>query len=551
MSATNHTENLGLSQFLGTDKPTWLGDYNSDMEKIDTSIHNLEIGTTSTIAGQIHILEESVKDLISTDATHDVAIQANTSSISALRIDVLKNTQDIDNLDTREQRNYDVLSQSIDSSITEIDEMNLDISYVKKNMEKVENLQIISTVSVSRLQVRMQNAEIDIDNLQNQQGSNTADIAQLKADVNDIDVKIRTHDNSISQAQRNITANTTSIAAIAIKLDTTAADSSTRLDSLETITSSLRQDVDNNETSINGAIQNVTALQNKTENIADGVSVPFGFGTAAGNKRGYEKPDGTIEAFATNADLTNVNDKINTNTTDIATLKTRTSNIAEGKALPYSLAISDGGGYGYIKNGETGVTPFVSQSDIDQIVTIGEKTANIEGSPIISANLRKGLFGHQYSLSANEQDSVTIINDSGQSGTIRLSVAEADLPFSFGIDSNGNYGYIKAGADTVTPFLKMAPIHIMVHTFTNISFEYLQAYDLPAGTYKISIYIEIPITPENIVIHGDMGTVNVHDGTVEFTRKIELMYVTAEYANRNQAVHGYLQNVVTGVTYPF
>lgn len=28
----------------------------------------------------------------------------------------------------------------------------------------------------------------------------------------------------------------------------------------------------------------------------------------------------------------------------------------------------------------------------------------------------------------------------------------SDVPFKFGVDSNGNYGYIKAGADTVTPF---------------------------------------------------------------------------------------------------
>lgn len=29
---------------------------------------------------------------------------------------------------------------------------------------------------------------------------------------------------------------------------------------------------------------------------------------------------------------------------------------------------------------------------------------------------------------------------------------DENLPFAFGIDKNGNYGYIKAGADTVTPF---------------------------------------------------------------------------------------------------
>ena len=35
MTATNHTENYNLSQFVGTDRPTWLGDYNGDMAKID------------------------------------------------------------------------------------------------------------------------------------------------------------------------------------------------------------------------------------------------------------------------------------------------------------------------------------------------------------------------------------------------------------------------------------------------------------------------------------------------------------------------------------
>lgn len=38
MTATNHTENYNLSQFTGTDRPTWLGDYNSDMTKIDAQM---------------------------------------------------------------------------------------------------------------------------------------------------------------------------------------------------------------------------------------------------------------------------------------------------------------------------------------------------------------------------------------------------------------------------------------------------------------------------------------------------------------------------------
>ncbi len=38
MTATNHTGNYSLSQFVGTDHPTWLGDYNGDMERIDAQL---------------------------------------------------------------------------------------------------------------------------------------------------------------------------------------------------------------------------------------------------------------------------------------------------------------------------------------------------------------------------------------------------------------------------------------------------------------------------------------------------------------------------------
>lgn len=38
MTATNHTKNYNLSQFAGTDRPTWLRDYNGDMSKIDAQL---------------------------------------------------------------------------------------------------------------------------------------------------------------------------------------------------------------------------------------------------------------------------------------------------------------------------------------------------------------------------------------------------------------------------------------------------------------------------------------------------------------------------------
>lgn len=47
MASTNKTTNYELSQFIGTDKPAWLSDYNQDMSKIDTAIKNASDTATS------------------------------------------------------------------------------------------------------------------------------------------------------------------------------------------------------------------------------------------------------------------------------------------------------------------------------------------------------------------------------------------------------------------------------------------------------------------------------------------------------------------------
>lgn len=51
MTATNHTGNYNLSQFVGTDRPTWLGDYNGDMTKIDAQLKRNAVDIASAAAG--------------------------------------------------------------------------------------------------------------------------------------------------------------------------------------------------------------------------------------------------------------------------------------------------------------------------------------------------------------------------------------------------------------------------------------------------------------------------------------------------------------------
>lgn len=62
MASTNKTPNYELSQFIGTDKPAWLADYNSDMNKIDLGIK--DASTTATSAqGAATVATTSIGEL--------------------------------------------------------------------------------------------------------------------------------------------------------------------------------------------------------------------------------------------------------------------------------------------------------------------------------------------------------------------------------------------------------------------------------------------------------------------------------------------------------
>ena len=94
MSSTNKTNYYDLSQYIGTDKPTYLGDYNSDMSKIDGAIHQVqETATTANqtagsadakvevanqsidaLKGRVGVLEGNVSNLQEKDDTQDNAI---------------------------------------------------------------------------------------------------------------------------------------------------------------------------------------------------------------------------------------------------------------------------------------------------------------------------------------------------------------------------------------------------------------------------------------------------------------------------------------------
>ena len=126
MASTNKTTNYELSQFLGSDKPAWLSDYNTDMSKIDTAIKNASDTATSasgsssantTAIGTLANLTTTAKtDLVSAvNEVNTVADTAQNTANSASSSATTANTK-ADNLTA--QFNMSVIKEDSDLNFT-------------------------------------------------------------------------------------------------------------------------------------------------------------------------------------------------------------------------------------------------------------------------------------------------------------------------------------------------------------------------------------------------------------------------------------------------
>ena len=136
MASTNKTTNYELSQFLGSDKPAWLSDYNSDMNKIDTQMKaNADAataagGTASSAATAIGDLTEltttaktsTVAAINEVDSNADTAQNTANSAYSAAssNASAIAALSDYLNLNTFTTPPVSVTNAVIAQSITEI-----------------------------------------------------------------------------------------------------------------------------------------------------------------------------------------------------------------------------------------------------------------------------------------------------------------------------------------------------------------------------------------------------------------------------------------------
>ena len=90
MASTNKTSNLQLSQFIATDTPTWLVDYNGDMEKIDAGVGRVEelAETASTqavgVASGLQTTNQTVTTLSGQVANVQNQANTNTASVNGI-----------------------------------------------------------------------------------------------------------------------------------------------------------------------------------------------------------------------------------------------------------------------------------------------------------------------------------------------------------------------------------------------------------------------------------------------------------------------------------
>lgn len=85
MASTNKTTNYNLSQFIGSDKPAWLSDYNQDMTKIDTAIKNAS-DTATSASGDIEAALTSIGDLTNLETTTKTNLVAAVNEVNGTAI---------------------------------------------------------------------------------------------------------------------------------------------------------------------------------------------------------------------------------------------------------------------------------------------------------------------------------------------------------------------------------------------------------------------------------------------------------------------------------
>lgn len=115
MSSTNKTENYGLSQFIASDKPAWLVDYNADMNKIDAGMEENKQGVEGN-GTKINQIETNLEQVTQTVQNHGTTLQEYGTTLTQHTTLIGNNSQNISQL----QGSVDALEELVDERENDI-----------------------------------------------------------------------------------------------------------------------------------------------------------------------------------------------------------------------------------------------------------------------------------------------------------------------------------------------------------------------------------------------------------------------------------------------
>lgn len=127
MSSTGKTATLQLSQFVGTDKPAWLTDYNQDMAKIDAGVKAVD-AKVATKDTEIAALQTKDSELAS-------AIAANTNRIST--VETTQGTASTDILVL--QQNYEQIHHEVAVETEKVTNLSTQVTTLSEQVTTAEN----------------------------------------------------------------------------------------------------------------------------------------------------------------------------------------------------------------------------------------------------------------------------------------------------------------------------------------------------------------------------------------------------------------------------
>lgn len=128
MSSTNKTTHYNLSQYVSTDKPTYLVDYNADMSAIDSGIYaaKSEADTNTTSIGTLSNLTTTEKtNLVGAINEVDGNVDTLSGTVSGHTTAIADNTSDIGNLANLETTNKNNLVSAVNEVNGHIDVLNI------------------------------------------------------------------------------------------------------------------------------------------------------------------------------------------------------------------------------------------------------------------------------------------------------------------------------------------------------------------------------------------------------------------------------------------